>query len=374
MTTAATSQSFVPQRGKGDVLITSRESVFQELGIARALDVRDLDSDEAVRFLLTRTGREDDEPARTHRRDRTGRGARESSARTRAGRGLHCGNQRRLLRLSSVVPQTSRHAAGESRRTRVARHRRRHVGGELRGGRDARRLPPPTCCESVPSSHPTRSRLRSSPKERRSLGGPIAAALSDPDELAMAELLRPLARYSLIRSDAALRAFGVHRLVQEIVRAAIGESERRTYVERAVAAPRRGVSRGRVRDAGRSAIGSFRTSCRLPDGLTRTTCTPTRAGRILNQTGRYLSERGRYTEAEPLHERALAIRERALGPDHPDVAMPASTTSRSSIGIRAGTPKPSRCTSARWRFGNAHSGPDHPDVATQPQQPRGRSI
>ena len=35
---------FVPQRGKGDVLITSRESVLAELGIPRALEVRDLDT------------------------------------------------------------------------------------------------------------------------------------------------------------------------------------------------------------------------------------------------------------------------------------------------------------------------------------------
>ena len=54
-------QPFVPERDEGDILITSRESVFQELGIARALDVRDLETDEAVRFLLTRTGRQRDE-------------------------------------------------------------------------------------------------------------------------------------------------------------------------------------------------------------------------------------------------------------------------------------------------------------------------
>ena len=73
-------------------------------------------------------------------------------------------------------------------------------------------------------------------KGAEALGEPIGAALADSDELAIAELLRPLARYSLIRTDAKLRSYGMHRLVQEIVRAAIEESERRTYVERAVAA------------------------------------------------------------------------------------------------------------------------------------------
>ena len=53
---------FVPQSGNGDVLITSRESVFAELGIPRALEVGDLNDAEAVGFLLTRTGRDDVTP------------------------------------------------------------------------------------------------------------------------------------------------------------------------------------------------------------------------------------------------------------------------------------------------------------------------
>jgi hypothetical protein len=68
------------------------------------------------------------------------------------------------------------------------------------------------------------------------LGDYIAEALSDPDDLAMVEVLRPLARYSLVRLGAASRTFGVHRLVQEIAGKAIAEPERRTSVERTVRA------------------------------------------------------------------------------------------------------------------------------------------
>ena len=50
---------FAPDRAAGDVLVTSRERVFAEAGMPRALDVGDLNEDEAVAFLLARTGRRD---------------------------------------------------------------------------------------------------------------------------------------------------------------------------------------------------------------------------------------------------------------------------------------------------------------------------
>ena len=50
---------FVPEGGGGHVLITSRDAVFAEIGIPRGLEVRDLESDEAVRFLFSRTGRDE---------------------------------------------------------------------------------------------------------------------------------------------------------------------------------------------------------------------------------------------------------------------------------------------------------------------------
>ncbi|HLY06150.1 MAG TPA: toll/interleukin-1 receptor domain-containing protein, partial [Rhizomicrobium sp.] len=53
---------FMPTRGKGDALITSRQPVLAELGVPRALELRDLDREDGVRFLLMRTGRENAGP------------------------------------------------------------------------------------------------------------------------------------------------------------------------------------------------------------------------------------------------------------------------------------------------------------------------
>ena len=81
-----------------------------------------------------------------------------------------------------------------------------------------------------------------------------------------------------------------------------------------------------------------------------------------NGLGLALYDQGRYAEAEPLYKRALAIREKALGPDHPDVAPCLNNLAR-LYTTRAGTPRPSRSTSGRWRSEKA-LGPDHPDVAS----------
>ena len=111
----------------------------------------------------------------------------------------------------------------------------------------------------------------------------------------------------------------------------------------------------------------------------------------LNNLAVLYRDQGRYADAEPLYKRSLAINEKALGPDHPDVAhiaeqsggalprprslcrcraalqalagdlekrrsvpiIPMSRLSLNNLALLYATkvamPKPSRCTSARWR-------------------------
>jgi len=53
------------------------------------------------------------------------------------------------------------------------------------------------------------------------------------------DLLRPLARFSLIRIDGARETYGTHRMVQEVLRYAMDDAERRLWAERAVRAMNR---------------------------------------------------------------------------------------------------------------------------------------
>jgi tetratricopeptide (TPR) repeat protein len=351
---------FVPERNDGDVLITSRGAVFGELGVARALDVRDLDGDDAVRFLLRRTGRKGDVP-----------GERAAAIELAAELGnlplaleqaaayiaetdatfsdyLHALRKRRLSLLEKAGELVAHDTVSVTWAANFAA-----VEAISLAAADVLRTSAFLAPDAIPFEFFSKGAQR--------LGGAIATALLDADELAMAELLRPLARYSLIRSDPNVHAFGVHRLVQEIVRAAIAESERRAYVERIVAAL--DVAIPAVEYANWAlydrlvphvvAIAEWAESYNVrTDGVAR----------ILSLTGKYLTERGRYAEAQRLHERALTIRERTFGSDHPDVAF--SLNNLASVYFYQGRYGEAQTLHERALMIRERAlGPDHPEVA-----------
>jgi len=349
---------FLPQRTDGHVLITSRESVFQKLGIARTLEVVDLDRHEALRFLLARSGRDDSEQT------------------TATELADELGNfPLALEQAAAYITETN---ASFSDYLASFRKRRVKLLEKAEGlvARDTVAVTWTANFEAVERASPAAADvLRISaflapdaiPFELFSngataLGGPIAATLPDPtDTLAVGELLRPLARYSLIRSEAKSRAYGLHRLVQEIVRAAIGESERRTWVARTISAlnaafPEVEYATWAQCDRLVPHVTMIAEWIRLWDVHVED------AARVLKETGQYLDERGRYAEAEPLLELALSICERLLSPDHPDVAD--SLYRLASVYWSQGRyaeaqPLHERALAVRERA----LGPDHTDVA-----------
>jgi class 3 adenylate cyclase/tetratricopeptide (TPR) repeat protein len=350
---------FVPERGKGDVLITSRETVFQELGIPRALVVVDLDRDEAVRFFLTRTGREGADPA-------------EASA--AADLAIELGNLPLALeQAAAYIAETSAPFAdylSAFRKRRVTLLERASglvshdtvavtwaanfgaVENISRASADALRISSFLAPDAIPFDVFS--------KGAQALGAHIAQSLADPDELAITELMRPLARYSLIRADANARTFGVHRLVQEIVRGAIEEFERPRIVGQAISALNAAFPE--------VVFGAWPTCdqllphvAALGGWIAAYDVATEDANRILSQAARYLCERGRYGEARPLLDAALAIGERVLRPDHLALAFTINTLG--ILNMMEGRYEEAqrlheRALEARERA----LGPDHPDV------------
>jgi class 3 adenylate cyclase/tetratricopeptide (TPR) repeat protein len=309
---------FVPATSKGHILITSRESVFQEFGIARGLEVVDLDGEEAVRFLLLRTGREDARPddhaAAAELASEVGNfplaleqaGAYITETNAPFSAYLSAFRKRRLALMEKAVGLVSRDTVAV---TWVANFEA--VERASLAAADILRTSAFLAADAIP--------FELFLDGARQLGGPIAEALADPDDLAIAEVLRPLTRYSLIRSDPASRIFSVHRLVQEVARASIAEPDRKTYVERAgtaldAAFPSLEYANWTQCERLIPHVASF--SAWFDSSVGR----PETSARVLNGSGEYLYLRGRYAEARPMWERALAIREQALGPHNPDFA------------------------------------------------------
>jgi tetratricopeptide (TPR) repeat protein len=151
------------------------------------------------------------------------------------------------------------------------------------------------------------------------LGPAIAALSSGGGALAVGELLAPLVRYSLIRRDLEGRTWSVHRLVQEVVKASLGEDDRRRWAERLIRALRKAFPWPEFSTS--PVCGRLLPHVLALVGLPEATEPEIEeTGHLLNSAASYLHDRARYAEAEPLYERSLKIGEKALGDEHPDVA------------------------------------------------------
>jgi tetratricopeptide (TPR) repeat protein len=350
---------FVPQRGKGDVLITSRETVFQELGIARALEATEFGDHEAVTFLLARTGRGDDERAVA------GALARELGslplaleqaaayiAETNAGIAdyLTAFRKRRVALLERAKDYVAHETVATTWSANFAA-----VETSSPASADVLRAVAFLGADAIPFEIFSRG--------AHALGEAIASAVADADELAVGELMRPLVRYSLIRSDPATRTIGVHRLVQEIVRNGMVEAERRSWTDRAACAldavfP--AVTYATWAAADRLVAHAFAMSPWTDPGAFAADSEP--AARVMRKAGDYLNQRGRYDDARKLHERALSIRERVLGPDDPDVAT--TLTYLAAVYENLGRyEEAARLQTRALAIRERALGADHPDVA-----------
>ena len=168
-------------------------------------------------------------------------------------------------------------------------------------------------------------------------------------------------RFSLIYRNATHKTFDIHRLVQSVLRADMGEDNCRIWAERTV---------GAVTEVFPNAeYGNWQFCDRiLPHGIVginwigQYQLESETSALLLVRTANYLNERGRYSEAEPLYQQALELWKRLLGSEHPLVA--------SSLNDLAGL------YHSQGRYGEAEPlyqqtlelwkrllGSEHPDVA-----------
>lgn len=191
---------------------------------------------------------------------------------------------------------------------------------------------------------------------------PSDLAQTVSDSLAYNRMLAVVGRYSL--ATVSPTTVALHRLVQMVIRARLGEAGERRWAEVAVR---------HVRAIFPNESWEVRTwaQCErlLPHLLMvaehaqRLGVAGEAAGWLLDRASTYLRERGQYRQAKPLAERAVAVTEAALRPDDLEVAWRHDNLGRvlQDLGDLTGA----RAQLERaLEISEAALGPDHPHVGT----------
>lgn len=238
-TDADSLRPFLPRGTTGHVLITSRVSVFDALGVASPVRISPMEPAEALELLLSRTGRHD-----------VDREEREAAIKLVEELGyLPLAIEQAAAYLVPIRAKFAEYLAGfRTRQIALLEKSRPKLGGyeqtvattwEL-NFREVQQQSP-AAAELLlfsaflsPAPIPFRLLTRAAPE----LGPTLSAALggAEKDPLIVKELLARLSGYSLIAIDIAGESYTMHRLVQQVVRQALSESEARTWATRSIAA------------------------------------------------------------------------------------------------------------------------------------------
>ncbi|MEM1426866.1 MAG: NB-ARC domain-containing protein [Cyanobacteria bacterium P01_H01_bin.130] len=210
---------YLPRQGQGHVLITSRRQDLQQLGVVQPLSLNTLDPGEAVAFLLRRTGRDsgavelqavEELAAELGYLPLALEQAAAYMVTTGAGFGDYLGSYRgrRLELLDRAGPMLGEYRDPIATTWNI---NFQAVEEASIAAADLLRLSAFLHPDSIPYD------LIVSGVEL--LGEPIQEALADIEDnpLAFVELLEPLRRYSLVRSEVE-QTYSVHRLVQEVLK------------------------------------------------------------------------------------------------------------------------------------------------------------
>jgi tetratricopeptide (TPR) repeat protein len=358
-------RGFRPPNPKGHILLTSRAQVFDTLGIAKPIEMEAMLPEEALQFLFTRTGRDDDNPAQRAAAAQLAEalgylplaleqaGAFLTAKKARFQDYLTSYRKRRLELLQESRPVTGNYP--ESVATTWAINFR-EVEELSEAASDLLRTSAFLSPDSIP--------LELIAKGKMELGPALSAALADMDDdpLVLNKVLEPLTRYSLIRLDSDLQTYNIHRLVQEVLKDGMDSDTQRLWAERTVRALNQAFPEvefnswalcERLLPHAKAISKLIKVWDIKFDG----------AGLLINRAALFCYARGQYADAESLFKRSLTLDENTFGPDHPYVATGLNNLAdlyRSQGKYTEAEPLFKRSLTV---YENA-LGPDHPDVAT----------
>ncbi len=336
-------QPFKPQfeltDGQGHLLITSRAQDFQDLGIARPMEMETLQPEEALVFLWRRSGR----------RELSAQRATEENVEIQAAKQLAT----ELGYLPLALEQAAAYLVAKKARFQdyLASYQKRKLA-RLEAAKPKLGNYPDSVAtawtlnfqqveQTAPASadllrvsallHPDSIPFELLIQGRSQLGESLAKFLEDAveDPLVFNEVLEPLCAYSLIRVNRMDQTYSIHRLVQEVTHAVIvTEQTLQLWLNRAVLAANQLIPEdkddsveyqdsyknwpllGRLTNHGQVLAQSCQASA----------CQSIEAAQLFNRIGDFLRERGQYCLAKPLLQKAYQLRQALLEGDHCDVA------------------------------------------------------
>ncbi|NJM99427.1 MAG: tetratricopeptide repeat protein, partial [Phormidesmis sp. RL_2_1] len=324
---------WMPTNPKGKVLITSRASLFDQLGIATPIALDVLSEAEALMLLFERTGMprtpeaEADAKVLNQLLDGLPLALEQACAyikRQQIGFGAYIRAYRNqgLTQLEKAKAKTGRYPSSVLKTW--------HLNMAAVDNEN----PAATALLKVssflaPDEIPERILIAGAAHLEAELGDYFQGSARDQkgaddagDEtvsLALRELLSLLSQYSLVRWSGALSSYSVHRLVQAVVRDQITAEQAATclaQVTAAVAYAYPGQDFGQWPQC-RQLLPHW---LRIVEQAKAISSRSAALGLVCNQAGFFLNEQGRYGEAEPLLVEALAIRKTELGDRHPSTA------------------------------------------------------
>ena len=316
-------KSFRPNHTQGHILLTSRAQTFDTLGIAQPVSLSKMPAEEAVAFLFKRTGRDSDNSTEhtaveilTNELGCLPLALEQAGAYVLAKQVsfqdyLKSYRKHRLKLLEKSDPVTGDYL--ESVATTWSLNFR-EVKATSTDAADLLRVSAFLSPDAIPyelfeqgASH---------------LGENLNTALAEmnDDPIVFLEVISPLVRYSLVHIEPSMRIYSIARLVQEVVKAGMDETQYCLWAERTIEAVTQAFPE--------AAYGNW-TDCDrlLPHakvGLQLATADQFESkttALLLSRTGDYLRKCAQYGEAEPLYQEALAMRKQLLGNEHPDVAL-----------------------------------------------------
>ena len=320
---------YLPRNNRGHVLITSRAQMFDSLGMARPLEMPPLSTEEAVAFLIARTGKEkasdDETDAARELSDELGGLplALEQAAAYILQLRMPLRRYLELYRTQGVPLIEKKHPVAADY------HREADVPPSvattwLLNFEQVKKNSPAAADLLTVSSFlaPDEIPIRLIAQGAENLGENLSGAVGsggDGEQVA-GELIAELAQFSLAGFDPNGASFSVHRLVQRVARDQLDGPRRDEWLERCVEAINAAFPSVEFQAwewCERIVPQILQFAAHLADGE----FVSGSAGRMCNQAAYYLSDRAQYAEAEPLYRQALEIGRATIGERHPNYAI-----------------------------------------------------